>query len=307
MHATLQYEGSALGRKEGVCMARWTRRQVVGYYIALWAIGICVPMTAGAGWVIEQIEYANPGAEGTKTVQYISKNRLKTVGEGYTFIMDFPKNLFIAADEENRVYWSGTVDAYIQEVQTFQQAANDLVRQQMEEALKEMPPEQRKTMEDMLQHMRGTKSPSTSPEVKVERTSETGTLLKHKVTKVLVYANGKPYQEVWLAQDISLAGDLDMKHMRSLQAKLTQAVMIEVLSQQAAVEADPAYEKMLEQGYPLKIVELGEQGEPEAVTEVVRLEKRDIPDREFLAPEGYRKVDLRQFFEEELDKLQKGE
>jgi hypothetical protein len=275
-------------------------------------MNLWLPVSAGAGWVIEQVEYANPGSEGTKTIQYISKNRLKTVGEGHTFIMDFPKNLFIATDEENRLYWSGTVDAYVQEVQAFQQAANDLVRQQMEEALKEMPPKQRKAMEDMLQQMRGTPPPSTSsatgqrPQVKVEPTSETGTVVEHSVSKVLVYANGKPYQEVWLAKDISLQGDLDLKRMRSLQAQLTQAVMADLPSRQA-VEADPAYEKMLEQGYPLKIVELGEQGEPEAVTEVVLVQKREIPDREFLIPDSYRSIDLREFFKEELDKLRRGE
>ena len=60
-------------------------------------------------------------------------------------------------------------------------------------------------------------------------------------------------------------------------------------------------------GYPLKIVELGESGEPESVTEVVRLEKRDIPEREFQVPEGYRRIDLHEFFRDELDKLRKGE
>jgi hypothetical protein len=131
-------------------------------------------------------------------------------------------------------------------------------------------------------------------------------VVEHSVSKVLVYANGKPYQEVWLAKDISLQGDLDLKRMRSLQAQLTQAVMADLPSRQA-VEADPAYEKMLEQGYPLKIVELGEQGEPEAVTEVVLVQKREIPDREFLIPDSYRSIDLREFFKEELDKLRRGE
>src|SRR5919108_5524061 len=124
-------------------MGRLGRVRVVRYGIVLWAISLGIPMLASAGWVIEQIEYANLGAEGAKTLQYIAKNRLKMVGDGNTFIMDFTKNLFIAADQENRVYWSGTVDAYVQEVKIFQKAANDLAAQQLEEAMKEMPPDQR--------------------------------------------------------------------------------------------------------------------------------------------------------------------
>jgi hypothetical protein len=269
-------------------------------------------MVASAGWVIEQIEYANLGAEGTRTLQYISKNRLKTVGDGNTFIMDFAKNLFIATDQENRVYWSGTVDAYVQEVKTFQQAANDLAREQMEEAMKEMPPDQRKEMEDLLQQMRSSNASSPPqpaakrPAVKVEQTAETVTIAGHKATKIMVYADGKPYQEVWLAKGLTMKADLDLKRMRGLQAKLTQAIMTDIPSRQS-VEEDPAYEQLLEQGYPIKIVELGESGEPDSVTEVVRIDKRDIPEREFQVPEGFRRIDLREFFREELEKMKKGE
>jgi Domain of unknown function (DUF4412) len=293
-------------------MGRLGRGWIGRYAAALCAIGLGMPIMASAGWMIEQIEYANLGAEGTRTLQYISKNRLKTVGDGNTFIMDFAKNLFIATDQENRVYWSGTVDAYVREVKTFQQAANDLAREQMEEAMKEMPPDQRKSVEDLLQQMRSANASSTSspavkrPAVKVESTPETASIAGQSTTKIMVYADGKPYQEVWLAKGLTLKADLDLKRLRGLQAQLTQAIMTDLPNRQA-VEEDPAYEQLLEQGYPIKIVELGEGGEPESVTEVVRLDKRDIPDREFQIPEGYRRIDLREFFREELEKMKKGE
>jgi Domain of unknown function (DUF4412) len=288
------------------------RGRGVRYGIALWAIGLGIPMLTGAGWVIEQVEYANLGAEGTRTLQYISKNRLKTVGDGNTFIMDFAKNLFIATDQENRVYWSGTVEVYVQEVMTFQQAANDLAREQMEEAMKEMPPDQRKSTEDLLQQLRSSNVSSPSqpeakrPAVKVEPTAETAMIAGHQATKIKVYADSKPYQEVWLAKGLTLRADLDLKRLKGIQAQLTQAIMPNIPGRQA-VEEDPAYEQLLEQGYPIKIVELGEGGAPESVTEVVRLDKRDIPEREFQAPEGYRRIDLREFFREELEKIKGGE
>jgi len=288
------------------------RRWVVQYGVVLWTIGFGIPMIASAGWVIEQIEYANLGAEGTRTLQYISKNRLKMVGEGNTFMMDFTKNLFIATDQENRVYWSGTVDAYTQEVKAFQQAANDLARAQMVEAMKEMPLDQRKAMEDLLQQMPNANASSPSmpvakrPAVTIEPTAEIATIAEQKATKIMVYADGKPYQEVWLAKGLTMKADLDLKRLRGLQAQLTQAIMANIPSRQS-VEEDPAYEQLLEQGYPIKIVELGEGGEAESVTEVVRIGKRDIPEREFQAPEGYRRIDLREFFREELEKMQKGE
>jgi hypothetical protein len=122
----------------------------------------------------------------------------------------------------------------------------------------------------------------------------------------MVYADGKPYQEVWVAKGVTVKAELDLKRLRGLQAKLTQALMTDLPSQQP-VEEDPAYEQLLEQGYPMKIVELGEGGEPESVTEVVRIEKRDIPEGEFQPPEGYRRIDLHEFFRDELDKLKKGE
>jgi Domain of unknown function (DUF4412) len=278
----------------------------------LWAVGLGMPMMADAGWMIEQIEYANLGAEGTRTLQYIAKNRLKTVGDGNTFIMDFAKNLFVVTDSESRVYWSGTVDAYVQEVKTFQQAVNELAREQMEAAVKEMAPDQRKSMEDLLQQMHSANASSVSPPaakrpvVKIEPTPETATIAGQVTTKIMVYVDGKPYQEVWLANGLTLKGDIDLKRLRGIQAQLTQAIMAGIQGRQA-VEEEPVYEQILEQGYPIKIVELGEGGEPESVTEVVRLEKRDIPEREFQVPEGYRRIDLREFFREELEKMKKGE
>jgi hypothetical protein len=293
-------------------MGKQARRRAARYDVLLCIIGIWLPAVAWAGWVIEHIEYANLGAEGARTLQYIAKNRLKTVGDGNAFTIDFAKNLFIAAEQENRVYWSGTVEDYVQEVKTFQQAANDLAQQQMEQAMKEMPADQRQAMQDLLQQSRrsSTSAPpqpaAKRPQVTIEPTAETMTLAGHKATKILVYADGKPYQEVWLAKGLTLKGDLDLKRLRSLQAKLTQATMSAIPSRRA-VEEDSAYQQLLDQGYPVKIVELGEGGEPESVTEVVRIEKRDIPEREFHIPEGYRRIDLRQFFREELEKMKKGE
>lgn len=293
-------------------MRRRARGQVACYCVVLWVVGLWFPTAAWTGWIIEQIEYANLGAEGTRTTQYIAKNRLKTVGDNNTFMMDFTKNLFIAADHENQVYWNGTVSEYVQEVRAFHQAANDLAREQMEEAMKEMTPDRRKTMEDLLQQMRGAGAPAPSqatskrPVVKVVRTTETATLAGHTAAKMMVYADGKPYQEVWIAKGVTLKAELDLKRLRGLQAQLTQAIMTD-LPRRPPVEEDPAYERLFEQGYPFKIVELGEGGEPESVTEVVRLEKRDVPEREFQVPEGYRRINLHEFFRDELDKLRKGE
>ena len=233
--------------------------------VGLWAISLWISTVASAGWVIEQIEYANLGAEETRTRQYISKDRLKMVGDGNTFIMDFAKNLFIAADQEHRVYWSGTVEIYMQEVKAYQQAANDLARVQMVDAMKEMPPDQRQPMEDLLQQMPSANASSPSlpvakrPTVTIEPTAEIATIAEQKATKIMVYADGKPYQEVWLAKGLTMQADLDLKRLRDLQAQLTQAIMANIPSSQS-VEEDPAYTQLLEQGYPMKIVELGEGG-----------------------------------------------
>jgi broad specificity phosphatase PhoE len=290
-------------------MAARKRARAAGYSLALWAMGIWWPAASGAGWLIEQMEYANLGAEGTNTIQYVAKQRLKTVSEGNAFIVDFPRHRFIAIDAERRVYWSGTVEEYLREVRAFQHAAHELARQRMAEALKDVGPQQRRALEEALQRRRGpptSRPPRRRPHVTVAYTSETATMAGYTATKAMVYADGKPYQEVWLAKSLSLQGDLDLKRWRRLQSRLAKAVMAELTTTQA-VEEDPAYEAMLERGYPVKIVELGEHGEPEAMTEVVRVEQRDIAEQEFQVPEGYRRIDLRQLFAEALDKLRRGE
>ena len=219
------------------------------YTAVLWAIGLGMPMMASAGWMIEQIEYANLGAEGTRTLQYISKNRLKTVGDGNTFIMDFAKNLFIATDQENRVYWSGTVDAYVQEVKTFQQAANELAREQMEEAVKEMAPDQRKSMEDLLQQMRSANASSLSPPSCQTTSGENRADPRDRHDR-----GASRHQDHGLCrrqalsrgvagQGLDAESDLDLKRLRGIQAQLTQAIMAGIQGRQA-VEEEPAYEQI---------------------------------------------------------------
>jgi hypothetical protein len=178
--------------------------------------------------------------------------------------------------------------------------------------MKDMPPDQRQPMEDLLQQIPSANASAPSmpgakrPTVTIEPTAEVATIAAQKATKFMVYADGKPYQEVWLAKDLTMQADLDLKRLRHLQAQLEQAIMANIPSS-PSVEEDPAYTQLLEQGYPMKIVELGEGGEPASVAEVVHIDRRDIPEREFQAPEGYRRINLREFFREELEKMKKGE
>jgi hypothetical protein len=57
----------------------------------------------------------------------------------------------------------------------------------------------------------------------------------------------------------------------------------------------PEYRQLYSQGWPLRIVSL-EGGTPRPIVEVVRIEKRDLPEAEFTPPAGYRKAPLLHVF-----------
>ena len=114
------------------------------------------------------------------------------------------------------MYWSGTVDAYVQEVKTFQQAAKRPGTGtngggDERDASRSAQVGGGSSPADAQRQCVIASSPAAKrPAVKIEPTTETATIAGRQATKIMVYADGKPYQEVWLAKDLTLKADLDL-------------------------------------------------------------------------------------------------
>jgi hypothetical protein len=107
-------------------------------------------------------------------------------------------------------------------------------------------------------------------------------------------ADGKPYQELWLTTDAALIKEM---------GKLYAAVMKKISSCMDAasamggstpsVEDSPAYKEIEAAGWEMKSITHSEMGGSSS-SEVVKLERKNIPSSEFAPPAGYKKVPLSQ-------------
>ncbi|MEO0240324.1 MAG: hypothetical protein ABIM83_02550, partial [candidate division WOR-3 bacterium] len=108
----------------------------------LWICGIIGIIHAG--WIIKfEEKEKNEKPETTNT--YISKGIIVFETKENVFIFDFKKEIIRIIDHDEKSYAEGTIDEYI----SFIEGMHSRMMKKMEE----IPPEQRKMMEEMMKMM----------------------------------------------------------------------------------------------------------------------------------------------------------
>jgi hypothetical protein len=151
-------------------------------------------------------------------------------------------------------------------------------------------------MKQALQQAQGVQpggQPAKAAKVTVERTAEQATIAGQAARKYRVFADGQPSLEVWLGSDAGLAQELGLARMPESYGRMAACLDNRPTGQ--VVFESPEYRQLYSQGWPLRIVSL-EGGAPRPIVEIVRIEKRDLPEAEFTPPAGYRKAPLQQVF-----------
>jgi len=114
-------------------------------------------------------------------------------------------------------------------------------------------------------------------------------VLKYKGQKHEVWVNEVLKEELWLCSDICLKDEMNLtefsKMMESFRKKTGPTTY----------DLAPEYLALEEQGYRLKTVKYHNEGE-KSVTELIRLEKKQLPEKEFNIPDGYRKVKIAELY-----------
>ena len=162
----------------------------------------------------------------------------------------------------------------------------------IEEMMKGVPAEQRK----MMEQMRGKGSQGSQPEVIVEKMGDGGTIAGFKTLKYKVLVDGELFEEVWLTNDSALMKEF--KPLIQLLQKFSSCTGD--IGIEAAPEKSPEYQKIMEMGFELKSVQY-EYGTPDPETDVVELEKTDIPDKEFEIPPEYKQRSFSEVMESHME------
>ncbi|UCH22532.1 MAG: DUF4412 domain-containing protein [Deltaproteobacteria bacterium] len=222
--------------------------------------GLVLPVDAG--WVMSE-------RNGDSTL--ISRGRMKNVSKEFSWIMDGPGNEMIFYNSARKIYARGTVEDYCTSISSM-----------MKEAMEGIPDEQRQMMVQMM-----AKSKPGSPHtVSVVKAGAGEVVAGFKTEKYKVTVEDELYEELWLNSDSAL-----MKDFKSLMPMLQKfsSCTAGLGMMETSPENSPEYLRLMQSGIVLKSVRY-EGGNPEKETDIMKLEKRSIPDQEFKAPAGYRKL-----------------
>ena len=238
------------------------------------AIGLLlgVAVNVEAGWIMQE-------KEGDQTL--ISKGRLKSSADNISWILDGPGNKVYFIDGHEKTYATGTVEDYCG-------ATAALVEQTM----KNLPAEQRKSLEQMMKK----DNEEARHTVNVIAAGDGGSVAGLKTVKYKVEVDGELYEEIWLATDSNLIDEF--KPLKPLLRKFSTCAS--TFGTEFTPENAPEYLQLMERGVEVKSIAYTD-GSPEPVTDVVKLEKKDLPESEFSVPRDYRQVTFGEMLKSQMD------
>ncbi|MFZ0614018.1 MAG: hypothetical protein WAM73_17390 [Desulfobacterales bacterium] len=228
--------------------------------------------TSEAGWVMLE-------REGDRTL--ISKGRLKSSTNGISWVLDGPGNTLYFFDENDKTYAAGTVEDYCG-------ATAALVEQTM----KNLPAEQRQTLEQMLKKDKE----EARHTVSVTEAGDGGVIAGQKTLRYKIQVDGELYEEIWLATDSDLVNEF--KPLKPLLQKFSTCAT--TMGTEFTPENSPEYRQLMDRGVEVKSIAYTE-GVPEPLTDVVKLDKTDIPESEFAVPREYRQTTFAEMLKSQVD------
>ena len=248
----------------------------------LLGIGFLIASVTEAGWLIMD-------ENGDQTL--LSRGRLKMApkqADGQAMVLDLARARVWVADPGRRLYWDGTVEEYCQGLRALMPSPEA----QLAEQLKDLPPDQREQIAQMMKQKMGRGAAGPPPKVTVERTAETETIAKLPTRKYRVLVGGKLYEELWLTSDAALVRELELARAPDTFGRMF-ACMASMGGERP--EASAEYRQLFAQGWPLKAVYHGEGGDPGRAL-VTRVEPREIAERDFAPPAGFQAAPLSELF-----------
>jgi len=226
-----------------------------------------------AGWV---------EVDRSSGTMYISGAMIKIVPEGKDnvwTVMDLNKGIVSIINPRAKSYTVFAPDKFCSEIKSM-----------MGNMMKEMDPEQRALMEQMLGRSAQKKAP---PKVKVVKMGPGGKIKGYNTVKYGVTVNGTPYKNVWLATNAPIMNDVRkyIKKATVMSAKMESCSQVGPGVSGPAPEMSKEYTALADKGWPMKELNLRTR---EVEKEVLSLEKKNIPASAFRVPAGYKKVEMRE-------------
>jgi hypothetical protein len=240
---------------------------------------VAAPSAARAGWVLKSketaVRHTGDKLDPQESTMSIAKNKVRIEQAQTTTILDYGKKTFAILNPNQSYFWSGTLDEYLRQMSRDRSAS---LHRRMGKQADDMNFERKKI------------DPKSLPPVAIEKTGVTETIAGHPATKYEIKAQGEVLLEVWLAEDLKVASDLDPKLFLDYESRISETMLGSGAKPFVALYRNDDYRKLLDSGYVLKSITHHRAGSYER--EVTEIRSEDVPATAFDVPDSYRRVRL---------------
>jgi len=244
---------------------------------ALVVLTLCV-RPVFAGWLVERTTRTE-GAVGPSTTVWllVSKNKVKELHEDETyFLWDLASHTLFQVNPKSRTYSGGAIEKMIADVKRY--------LDEMRDDIAHMSEAEREALARDTHGMPMPVPPAAKPALwTVKKSAKKEVIADRPAELYEVYRDGKIYEQRWIATGFTFGKELDYRQFARSSRRL-EASFASGMGQE--VPEGKEIENLDDKGLVVRSVLVGEQAR--VVSEVTRLESRDVPDSTFVLPVDYR-------------------
>lgn len=257
-------------------------RQTQGWTIIILTLTVlCLHCTsAQAGWIVEWMNTTKNAAgseiRSEPATMYIAGNHMRVDQPTTVSITDYEKQQLSLLDPVRKLFWSGTLDEYI-----------DTVTRERNATLKSRVG----TNADLS---RADIDLESLPLIEIVKLDETKTIAGQLVRKHEIRANGEAFQDLWLAAAMQTKDDLAPDLYLAYQRKMGATMLGKSAADYDALYRSEEYRKLLGNGFALGDLTRHIAGSFERTATAVH--PTEITADKFEVPSDYRRVRLDDVF-----------
>jgi hypothetical protein len=262
--------------------------------LAVFAAMLCRPLTAGVVYEIE-VKNHEQSPPKTESIEATVEGRHLRIGiapgkHGGRGEMIFrgDRREMVVLDHENRSY-------HVLDQAAMDGIATQLggVMSQMQQALQNVPPEQRAMMEQMMKQNMPQVPPTPSP-IELQRTGEKATHNGYPCVKYIVRRGEAVIQELWVTDWSNLEGGKDAAGTFEEMAEFFRG-MLDAIPDfgQGPTGGDTVFKHMKDLGgFPVVARAFGEDGSLESETTLRSARRQSLDADAFAPPSGYKRQEM---------------
>lgn len=247
------------------------------------------------GWIIVQ-NISETGHDVKVQTLYVQNNIIRVVDASHIFMVDLNSELITLMLPDEKIYWSGTPTELTE-------GLNRMVSAQIEQALHQVPPEQRALYRAYFEELM--QLPGNDPikehrymmyNIIVNRIPGIKIIAGHETEQYEVLVDGRLVEEVSVAPALKPKGKMDFGKFFGIFSQFSGQITTR------GYEFSQVYLDLLNYGYPLRTVRFDKLGRQ--TVEVSRIEETILTDLDFMVPLHYEPTAIDTLLQRELQKAQ---